>query len=56
MFENSSQSRFDDVAKKKYGLAKIDEFLNRSDPDLKDFNIGVDLTNLGMKINESPEF
>ena len=51
MFENISQIRFDEFSKKKYGLAKIDELFKNSDSEIKDFIFGVDLTNLGMKID-----
>ena len=44
------------VAQNSCGTDHYHEILKKSDPDVNDFIFGVDLTNLGMKINESPEY
>jgi len=43
--------------KKKYGLQKIDSFLNQknTDSDMSIFTLGLDLTNLGLNLNDPNE-
>jgi len=43
--------------KKKYGLQKIDAFLNQrnADPDMSVYTLGLDLTNLGLNLNDPTE-
>ena len=48
-------SNFDEFNKNLYGLAKIEDYLKNSNPDTGIFTFGIDLTNFGLNINDSPE-